>query len=380
MKITEVETFVVRHELGPEAQFCYSQAWYNDRTLLLLRLRTDDGLEGWGEAFGPALPHKATIDSLYTPYLLGRDPFDSDAVWTHLYNKLRDHGQKGLAIEALSAVDIAMWDLKGKRTGLPAYKLMGGSHRAGILPYATGMYRRKEGFDVESITSEARSYVASGFKGIKIKIGFGYEYDVATVRAVREEVGPDIMLMVDANHAYNAVTAIKIGRAIQDYDLAWFEEPVPPEDIEGYKEVRRALEIPVAGGEAEFTRYGFYRLLHERAVDIVQPDCGVTGGISEFLKIATLASVHNIQCYPHVWGSAIAVRTGIHCCFALPDFPPSLYPGPALLELDRTPNVFRDKLSKAEIVQDCSGMILPPTTPGLGVEVDMDLIDNHRIA
>jgi len=379
MRITEVQTFIVRHELSAEAQFCYSQAWYKDRTLLLLRLRTDDGLEGWGEAFGPAFPHKATIDSLYGPYLLGLDPFDSDAIWTGLYNMLRDHGQKGLAVEALSAVDIALWDLKGKCVGLPTYKLMGGSHRKRVLPYATGMYRRRED-GVESVVAEARSYVEAGFKGIKIKTGFGFDYDVETVAALRNEVGPEIMLMVDANHAYNASTAITIGRAIEKYDLSWFEEPVPPEDIDGYREVRAALDIPIAGGEAEFTRYGFYRLLHERAVDIVQPDCGVTGGISEFLKIATLASVHNIQCYPHVWGSAIAVNTGIQCCFALPDFPPSLNPGPALLELDRTPNIFREKLNRREIERDDDGMILPPTAPGIGVDVDMNLIEDHRIA
>jgi len=380
LKITDVETFIVRQELGPEAQFCYSQAWYSDRTLLLLRVRTDEGLEGWGEAFGPAIPHKAIIDSLYAPHLIGRDPFDSSVIWNELYNKLRDHGQKGLSIEALSAVDIALWDLKGKFIGLPVYKLMGGSHRKRILPYATGMYRRKDGIEHQSIASEALSYVESGFKAVKIKIGFGYDYDVSAVQSVREAIGPGIRLMVDANHAYNASMAIRIGKAIQDFDISWFEEPVPPEDIQGYKEVRDALDIPIAGGEAEFTSYGFYRLLHERAIDIAQPDCGVTGGISEFLKIASLASIHNIQCYPHVWGSAIALMTGVHCCFILPDFPNSLNPGPALLEMDRTPNIFREELNLNHLKRDDDGWILPPTDPGLGLKVDMNLVDNHRIA
>lgn len=380
MKIAKVETYIVRQKLDETAQFCYSQAWYKDRTLLLLRITTDEGLEGWGEAFGPAFPHKQTIDSIFAPYLTGKNPLDSEVIWMHLYNMMRDHGQKGLALEAQSAVDIALWDLKGKITGLPVYQLMGGAHRDLVLPYATGMYRRRDGSSIESVVTEARGYVDSGFRGIKIKIGFGCKYDVETVRAVRQEVGPDIMIMVDANHAYNATTAIRVGRQLEELDITWFEEPVPPEDIEGYKEVRRALSIPVSGGEAEFTRFGFYRLLHERAVDIVQPDCGVTGGISEFQKIGVLASIHNTQCYPHVWGSGIALNAGLHCCFALPDFPPSLNPGPALLECDRTPNVFREKLNKRALPKNADGYITKPDGPGLGVDIDMDLIDNTRIA
>lgn len=378
MKITQVETFVVRHQLCETEQFCYSQAWYKDRTLLLLRITTDEGLEGWGEAFGPALVHKQIIDSLYTPLLIGRDPFDSEVIWMELYNKLRDHGQKGLSLESQSAVDIALWDLKGKKTNLPVYKLMGGAHRKKVLPYATGMYRRKDG-DIRIIVDEAKSYVNKGYTGIKIKTGFGYDYDVDVVGSIRAELGLEIKIMIDANHAYNASTAIRVGRSLEQFNISWFEEPVPPEDIQGYKEVRNALDIPISGGEAEFTRFGFNRLLSERAVDIVQPDCGVTGGISEFMKICTLATIHNIQCYPHVWGSAIAVRTGLHCCFTLPDFPPSLTPAPVFLEMDQTPNIFREKLDKKPIKRDENGYFLPPDEPGLGIDVDFDLIENHRI-
>lgn len=383
MKITAVETFVVREDLGKDDQFAYSQAWFNDRTILLLKVTTDSGLEGWGEAFGPALIHKQTIEQIYGPMILGRDPFDTEVIWMELYNKLRDHGQKGLSIEALSAVDIALWDIKGKHADLPVYKLMGGSPRDKVMPYATGLYRRR-GDDteaiIEDIVAEARGHAAAGYRGMKIKTGFGVEYDVALVRAVRKAVGPDIVLMVDANHAYNASTAIRVGRKLEEFDITWFEEPVPPEDLDGYREVKGGINIPVAGGEAEFTRFGFTRLLGARAVDVAQPDCTVTGGISEYMKIVSLATIHNIQCYPHVWGSAVALKTGLHCCFALPDFPPSLAPSPALLEHDRTENVFREKLDLNPMVMGPDGTVSAPSEPGLGLQIDMNLVDSYRIA
>ena len=368
--ITSVETFVVQQVLDVSEQFEYSQYGYKDRTLLLCRICTDDGNEGWGEAFGPALIHKVTIDKFYQPLLLGRSPFDSGVIWEALYNRLRDHGQKGLSIEAISAVDIALWDLKGKATGLPVWALLGGKSRDRLQPYATGLYRRGGADEISKLAEEAASYAGRGFRGIKLKIGFGLEYDVKAVREVRAAIGDDIALMVDANHAYNASTAIQLGRLIEDYQITWFEEPVPPEDLAGYREVKAALSMPVAGGEAEFTRYGFHDLLMARAVDILQPDCTVTGGISEFQKIVTLATIHNIQVIPHIWGSALALSAGLHCALALPDFPPRLYPEEVMLEFDQTANIFRSDLALNPFrIED--GYVYAPTAPGLGVDVEI---------
>lgn len=377
--IESVDTFVVRHTLAVEDQFEYSQFGYKDRTLLLCAIRTSDGTVGWGEAFGPALIHKTTIDSVYTPMIVGRSPFDTEVIWDLLYNRLRDHGQKGLSIEAISAVDIALWDLKGKITGLPVWALLGGKRRDRVLPYATGLYRRGGRNEIRQLAEEAASYVAQGYGAVKVKIGFGFDYDVAAVRAVRQMVGDDVEIMVDANHAYNASTAIQLARRIEEFRISWFEEPVPPEDIEGYREVKNAISIPVAGGEAEFTRHGFHRLLSARAVDILQPDCTVTGGISEFQKVVTLATIHNIEVCPHVWGSAIAMHVALNLAIALPEFPPRLYPDDVRLEFDQTANVFRQRLARSPLeIRD--GHIAAPTGPGLGLEVDTDLIDNHRIA
>lgn len=376
--IHSVETFVVRHELQVEEQFEYAQYHYSDRTILLCRIITDSGYVGWGEAFGPALIHKTTIDTMYAPMVIGRNPFESEVIWESMYNKLRDHGQKGLAIEALSAIDIALWDLKGKIAGLPLWALMGGKRRDRVLPYATGLYRRGGKNELQLLVKEAVSYVDQGFRAIKLKIGFGRDYDIAAVKTVRKAIGDDIELYVDANHAYNATSAIDLGRRIEEYNIGWFEEPVPPEDIEGYREVKCALSIPIAGGEAEYTRFGFHRLFQARAVDIAQPDCTVTGGISEYMKIVSMATVHNIQCYPHVWGSAIALYTGLHCALTLPDFPTRLYPSEAKLEFDQTTNVFRDRLAGSPLPMK-DGYVDAPTGPGLGIEIDTDLVEQYRI-
>jgi D-galactarolactone cycloisomerase len=378
MKITKIKTFIVSQTLVDGESFAYSQAWYNTRTIMLLKIETDTGLVGWGEAFGPAAVNRTIIEQVYAPVLCGRDPFDSEVIWEELYNKLRDHGQKGVTVEAISAVDIALWDLKGKALNMPIYKLLGGAFRDKVMPYATGLYRRQSSDIVSDLCREAAGYVEEGFKAVKVKIGFGVEEDVQAVREIRRVIGDETLLMVDANHAYNASTAVKLGRKIEEYDIFWFEEPVPPEDYEGYCEVKAKLDIPIAGGEAEFTRYGFRRLMDARAVDIVQPDCCVTGGISEFRKIAVLASIHNIQCYPHIWGSSIAVRAGLHSACSLPHFPPSLYPQGMLLELDRTPNIFRENLAKQPL-EIVDGYVHLPEGAGLGIEVDEELIAHYSI-
>jgi D-galactarolactone cycloisomerase len=290
----------------------------------------------------------------------------------------RDNGQKGVTIEALSAIDIALWDLKGKAAGRPVYQMMGGKGRDKIMPYATGMYRRYTKEEIQECTFEASSYVKQGFRAIKIKIGFGVEYDVRIVQAIREKIGFGIDIMVDANHAYNSSEAIKIGKTLEPFNITWFEEPVPPEDLDGYVDVRAKISIPIAGGEAEFTRYGMRNLIDRRCVDIVQPDCTITGGLSEFSKIVTLCTIANIRCVPHVWGSGIALMTGIHAAFSMPDFPPALEPANTYIEFDQTPNIFREKIAFG-IPEVKDGLIEAPTNPGLGIEIDQSLLQEFAV-
>ncbi len=380
MKITEVRTLWLRQELGPGERFAYSQAWVTSRSALLVEIHSDSGLVGLGEAFGAApAPIKATIDDIYAPLLLGRDPFAHEVLWQEMYNRLRDHGQKGVPIEALSALDIALWDLKGKALGMPVSRLLGGPFRRDLPAYATGLYRRAVADHPAALAEEAGRYAAQGFGGVKLKVGFGLKEDERAVRAVRGAVGPGVRLMIDANHGYNARTAIQLGRRIAEYDIEWFEEPVPPEDLEGYLEVKQALPMPIAGGEAEFTRFGFRHLLARRALDIAQPDVCVTGGITEALHIAHMAAAWNVQTIPHVWGSGVAVSAALHFAAALPDYPPGLYPAPLWFERDCTPNELRDRLCREPVAEVRDGRIAVPESPGLGVTLDPAVVQRYRV-
>src|SRR5215207_9453894 len=263
-------------------------AWYDTRTAMVVKIETDAGLIGWGECYGPARMTAAVVGNI-TPWLIGQDPLRTEALWQKIYARLRDHGQKGLVVQGLSGIDIALWDIRGKRFGVPVHQLLGGPRRTEVQAYATGLYRRKSGDPVRYLAEEAAGYVADRFKAVKLKVGFGVQEDAAVTRAVRAAIGPEAALMVDANHAYDAVAAIRLGKMIEAYDIGWFEEPVPPEDLPGYREVKAALSIPIAGGECEFTRFGFRDLLVSRGVDMVQPDTCAAGGLSECKKIADMA-------------------------------------------------------------------------------------------
>ena len=376
MKIRELRVHVLDAPLSEP--FAYSQAWYERRGAMLVEIVGDDGTSGWGEAFGPARL-TAPVALRYRELLLGEDALDTEMLWQRLYNALRDHGQKGLAIEALSAVDIALWDLKGKHLGLPVHRLMGGPLRDRVRPYATGFYRKRGGDPFDYLVREADERVADGFPALKLKLGFGLDEDVRLCRAVRRAVGDGITIMVDANHAYDAVAAIRLGRRIEELDMAWFEEPVPPEDVDGYKEVKAALSIPVAGGEAEFTRWGFRRLLAERALDIAQPDVCAAGGLSECKKIADMANAFGLRCNPHVWGTGVALAASLHLLAVLPHNPPGLHPLEPWLELDQSEHPVRMAVLREPIVRE-GGWVAVPHGPGLGIEIDRAALDHYRVA
>src|SRR3954462_1078649 len=254
MKITKVRTHILEAKLSQP--FAYSRAWYDRRTAMLVEIETDAGLTGWGECYGPARMTAAVVGSV-GPGLVGEDPLCIDGIWRKVYAQLRDHGQKGVVIQGLSGIDIALWDIKGKHFGVPVHQLLGGGARKQVAAYATGLYRRKSGDPLNYLAEEAAGYAAEGFRAVKLKVGFGIAEDAAVTRAVREAIGPDVALMVDANHAFDTTAAIRLGRMIEPHDIARFEEPVPPEDLAGYRAVKAALSIPIAGGECEFTRFGF---------------------------------------------------------------------------------------------------------------------------
>jgi D-galactarolactone cycloisomerase len=229
------------------------------------------------------------------------------------------------------------------------------------------------------LVDEAHQRVAAGFGAIKLKLGFGLDDDARLCETVRRAVGPTIRIMVDANHAYDALGAIRLGKLIEPYDIAWFEEPVPPEDLAGYREVKAALAIPIAGGEAEFTRWGFRPLITERLVDILQPDLAAAGGISETKKIADMANAFGVRVNPHVWGTAVALAASLQLIATLPHNPPGLHPIEPLLEFDQSEHPIRMAVVREPIVQK-DGWVEIPGRPGLGIEIDRDALAKYRAA
>jgi len=374
MKIAAVNTYVLSADL--ETPFAYSQAWYATRMALIVEVVTDQGLSGFGEVYGPPRPNRGVVEA-YAPLLVGEDPFAIERHWQRLYNHLRDHGQRGLAIQALSGIDIALWDLKGKALGLPVHVLMGGPIRERVRAYATGLYRRDRPDHEAYLREEAASYVEAGFTAMKLKTGWGVAEDVRLTRALREEIGGEVELMVDANHAYDSVDALAYVRKVEELDIGWFEEPVAPEDYDGYREVKAGGTIPVAGGECSFTRYGFRRLLTERLVDIAQPDTCAAGGLSECKKIADMAQAFGVRYVPHCWGTGIARAAALQLLAVLPHNPPGPYATKPLLEFDMSEHPIRDAVTIEPIVQE-HGFVRVPTGPGLGVEVDRAALERFR--
>jgi len=367
MIIRNIRTHVLAAPLSQP--FAYARAWYDTRTAVLVEIETDSGLVGWGECYGPARVNSAVVKEI-APWLIGEDPLRTDHLWQSVYARLRDHGQKGVVIQGLSGIDIALWDIKGKHFGVPVHRLLGGPLRTEVRAYATGLYRRKSGDPGKYLAEEAASYVAEGFGAVKLKVGFGIEEDAAMACAVRAAIGRDVALMVDANHAYDAVAAIRLGRMIEELDIGWFEEPVLPEDIAGYRAVKAAITIPVAGGECEFTRFGFRDLLASRAIDIVQPDTCAAGGLSECKKIADMAEAFSVRYNPHVWGTGIAIAASLQLLAVLPSHTPtSLAPVEPMLEFDRTEHPIRQSILVTPI-EHIGGVVRVPEGPGLGIEVD----------
>lgn len=353
--------------------FRFSQWSYPDRFTTLVRVETADGAVGWGEGYGPPEVLQAAIKHFFAPLLVGRDTCEREALWHLMFARSLDFGQKGVMIAAISALDIALWDLGAHEVGLPLYRFLGGTPQVSVPCYATGFYFSSE--DIKTImrdfVAEAEWYRNEGFRAMKLKVGLGVENDLCLIGAVRKAAGPSIRLMIDANHAYNPATAISLGRQAEEFDLTWFEEPVSPLDIDGYAEVRRALKIPIAGGECEYTRFGFNSLFRAGAVDYAQPDLCACGGITEALKIAALASLHSVHVTPHAWGTAIGQSAALHFYAARVGNPATLVPEVKWIECDQSENPIRNGIVQNPIcLRD--GEWLLPQTPGLGLDVMED--------
>ena len=387
MKISSIKSHILRYELDKELG--YSQQYYKHRTAHLVEIETDEGITGWGECFGPgniALANKYIVEKVIQPLIIGEDPINKEYIWHKVYNLLRDSGQKGMPIQALSGIDIALWDILAKKAKLPLYQLLGGKTNNKIPVYGYGMMLQKKSVEelCELFKKEANQIKEKNFKAMKMKVGLGPKEDLKLVSAVREAIGNNFKLMVDANHAYNKNDALYVGKGLDEMEIYWFEEPVAPEDYDGYKELKEKLKTNIAGGEAEFTKYGWNQLIKNNCIDIAQPEvCGL-GGITEYLKVSALAQSNFIPIVNHVWGSALSVAVNLHLLTSLPDMPGGLFPTKSMLEFDTTEkNIFitdlaEEKFSILDQVKDKDGFASPLENIGIGINPKKEFIKEYE--
>jgi D-galactarolactone cycloisomerase len=279
---------------------------------------------------------------------------------------------------SVSALDIALWDLKGKILGQPVHVLLGGKKRDKIRPYATGMYFSQVENLPQVLADEALHYKENNFQYMKMKVGLGIKDDLANIEAVRNAIGFDINLMVDSNHAYGYNEAYELAREMEAYKIGWFEEPLSPEDYNGYARLRTNTSIPIAGGECEYLRFGFKTLFENGCVDIAQPDICAAGGISEVKKIIDMAYTFGVDVVPHSWGTGIALNAALQVLTNMDMVPGRMKEPEALVELDFTENKLREELIFPNITLT-EGYLLASEKPGLGLDVNEAIIQKYKI-
>src|ERR671931_278429 len=336
---------------------------YTHSSLGVVRIETDAGITGIGLG-GTGLVGQATIQQL-THELIGEDPIDVERLWHKMWVP-KIIGRRGLTTRAISAIDIGLWDLRAKVAGPPLYKLLGG-FRGRMPTYIAGGYY-EEGKGLRELAQEMQDNVEMGARAVKMKIGaVPIREDVERVRVVRDAIGPDVKLMVDANCAYRAHEAIQIARRMEEYDIFWFEEPVAPDDYDGHRRLAEATSIPIATGENEYTRYGFRDLIATNAVAILNADAKVLGGVTEFMKVAALAQAHDLDIAPH--GSQ---DIHVHLVAAIANG--------LILEYYRdSVDPMWGRMYHHTLGVNDDGTVSPPQVPGHGAEPNYEALEQFRV-
>lgn len=348
---------------------------YDVYTLVLVEVRTEDGLVGHGEAIarrGAAMT-RAAVEDLLAPVITGRPAGDIGGLWMAMIDQLRRWGHtQGVVMEAISGVDCALWDIAGKAAGCPVWRLLHGAGRERVPVYSSSVY-----IDTDDVmVARAREQVDRGFAAVKIKVGRpvregGWRGDVRALERIRAAVGPDVELMVDANAGFDAATAIRFARAVEPLDLMWLEEPVPADDLAGYRRVHEMTSVPLAAGEGHFAPFGFRPLLVEGLVDYVQPDLARCGGITAAQQLQALVFAHNKRLAPHTgFSGGLSQLAALHVAAAAP-------------QLELLEHMFIDNPAREIFVGGYpaaeGGFVRAPRAPGLGLELDHELIDSITV-
>ncbi|MEM0173795.1 MAG: arabinonate dehydratase [Sulfolobaceae archaeon] len=337
--------------------------------IVVVRVETKDGYVGYGESLGYGCSDvvELAINKILKPLLIREDEDMIEYLWDKMYKATLRFGRRGIIIAGISGVDIALWDILGKKAKLPIYKLLGG-YKNKVRAYITGGYYSKRK-DIERLKEEVKYYVSQGFKGIKIKIGGrSIEEDVERLKAVKDVVGDGVRVAVDANNVYSFEEAVKVGRILEKLGIWFFEEPLQTDLIDLSAELAKVLEIPIAGYETAFTRWEFYEIMRKRAVDIVQVDAMWTGGISEIRKIGDLAKVMGYPIIPHYSAGGISLIANLHFASSF---------GCEWIEMHLRENKLRDEIFREKIrVED--GSLIVPEAPGLGYTVREDALEDFK--
>lgn len=385
MIIKNVEAYWLRCPIQEEKQHISDYGLLTHFDMTLVVVTTEDGRQGFGEAkaavgsSGVCASIVSCVENDLKPALIGQDARNISRIWEQLYNGTRDHyalsrgrkfpilGRRGLTISAISGVDMALWDLKGKALNVPVVELLGGACRDTMPAYASGGWA-----DADGIGDQLSGYVAKGFDGVKMRVGVmdnTVANSVARVLAAREALGPDIKIMADAHGTYSVPEAKQFCRGVEDSGLYWFEEPISPDNPAGTAEVRASTCIPIAAGESEYTCFDIRDLISHHAIDVVQPDAAIIGGISEAMRAGHLSQAWQLELAPHCWGSAFSFMAGVTVAFASPSA--------TIIEFSLGGNPMLYDLINEKIEVE-NGMLNAPDKPGLGVTPNWDFVKEYQ--
>lgn len=357
MKITKVYT--EKYKWPKAKPIANGKHVFTHNELNLVCVETDEGITGYGCSW------EVNFCERIGQTIVGMDPMDHERIWQKMYvPKLL--GRKGNSMWTISAIDIAIWDIKSKATGIPLYKLLGGAKDR--IPYyiAGGYYGPGKG--IRELQQEMEEYLSWGAKAVKMKVGaMSMKEDIARVKAVREVIGPDTKLMVDANCAYKFFEAIEFARRAEEFDLTWFEEPVEQDDYDGYRKIAAKSSIPLAAGENEMTRFGYRDLINTQSISFLNPDAECLGGITEFMKIASMADANGLVLSPH---GQQQVHVHLNCAVpntVMAEFYPPQYDA-KVYEAFKNP-----------ITLNADGTISPSSAPGTGLDINRDVLADFRV-
>jgi L-rhamnonate dehydratase len=371
MKITDVKAIMLKlPEISPAADGTQDD--------LIMVVETDEGITGYGEVDTAPLVGKAIVEAYMShgtcyglkQIVTGSDPFDYEQIWHDMWTMTYYYGRSGPVLHAMSGIDMAIWDIMGKAVGKPVHKLLGGTYRDKVRPYASALMPDTR----EEVKMMVEKYASLGFTAIKFgwgPLGYNVRFDLELIETARKNASDSMEIMIDIGKRYRLKQALQVARVLEQMNICWLEEPLPAEDLTGYKRLTASTSIPIAAGEEESGRLAFSRLIKESHIDIIQPDISRCGGLTEARKIATIAADHNVMLVPHAFKTGILVAASIQMIAAMPDTP--------FLEFSVTESAIRKELLVKPFIQK-DGFVDVPQLPGLGIELNPEVIRKYGVS